>query len=188
VPELAVDNIEALTPWVSGAILLAMALVITALILREKRRLDAKERFDRQQCVNCGYDLRASVDRCPECGFPIQPPELPLTTLLDRRTLANDWPEVTQPPRQPRPDESRVEVYASEEIMAVDLLAQQLEARGLITGVTTTKTTFLDPISVTTVERTYKKLTVWSGDLDRAVKIIHDLSSASIARRSNTDV
>jgi hypothetical protein len=175
-------------PWATGAIVVTTALLIVSLILREKRRLDAKDRFDRQQCVNCGYDLRASEDRCPECGFPIQAPELPLTMALDRQTLANDWPPETQNPRQPGSDEIRVEVYASEEMMAVDLLAEQLEARGLITSVSSSKTKFVDPISVTTVERTYKKLAVWSGDLDQAVKIIHSFSSASIARRSSTSV
>jgi hypothetical protein len=33
-----------------------------ALLLRQSYR------HKRQQCVCCGYDLRASPDRCPECG------------------------------------------------------------------------------------------------------------------------
>lgn len=34
------------------------ALIFWRLILREHRRLQVKERFEKKQCVGCGYDLR----------------------------------------------------------------------------------------------------------------------------------
>jgi hypothetical protein len=39
-------------------------LALEPLRRRERRRLSGR-------CASCGYDLRASTDRCPECGLPV---------------------------------------------------------------------------------------------------------------------
>lgn len=36
---------------------------------RLKRKKTQRTRLSRGLCVNCGYDLRESVERCPECGW-----------------------------------------------------------------------------------------------------------------------
>ena len=37
---------------------------------RYAKRLAERQRRAENRCVNCGYDLRASPARCPECGTP----------------------------------------------------------------------------------------------------------------------
>jgi len=49
--------------------LTALPLIVPTPVLRRWRR--RRTRRSRGQCLNCGYDLRASGTCCPECGTPI---------------------------------------------------------------------------------------------------------------------
>jgi hypothetical protein len=52
---------------------LVAAVLYVAFRLRRKRRRRAS--FARQICPACGYDCRATPDRCPECGRMANPDE-----------------------------------------------------------------------------------------------------------------
>ena len=49
-------------PWLISVI------VTTIFMLRRFRRQQRRRRYVLKKCMECGYDLRATPDSCPECG------------------------------------------------------------------------------------------------------------------------
>ena len=75
-PQLQLRHYEA-PHWAFAAA--AALLPATWLFGRTQRR----RRIERGRCVVCGYDLRASPDRCPECGAPGNSSRKPFSSTPD---------------------------------------------------------------------------------------------------------
>jgi hypothetical protein len=58
-----------LLPWpVLFSLLVAVAMLFVLARLLSAIGDRKYDRMAHRKCINCGYDLRESKDRCPECG------------------------------------------------------------------------------------------------------------------------
>jgi hypothetical protein len=59
--------------WIQLPLWLPLALVASVPTWWAVRRIRQRRRVGIGLCRRCGYDLRATPDRCPECGSPAPP-------------------------------------------------------------------------------------------------------------------
>ena len=52
-------------------IAIIMVVLPASWMVSYRRRLRLKRQQSGELCASCGYDLRATTERCPECGTPI---------------------------------------------------------------------------------------------------------------------
>lgn len=63
----------------AGVLWLWFIVVLTQLIIKFARVPPAEQRRQAGLCPSCGYDIRATPDRCPECGATALPEPPPIS-------------------------------------------------------------------------------------------------------------
>jgi hypothetical protein len=129
---------------------------VLAIIWLIRQRSTGLDDVVRYPCRQCGYDLRASKSRCPECGAAI-----PRRT-NDYFPLRDDWPTTPVEPRVQSPEETPLVIRTTANSMEAQLIHDQFNARGIACWISEQPQAEL--IGYTPRTAAESVITIWSGD------------------------